>query len=211
VPCADQADAVWFDWFDWCVVSVQAPGPGARRQGQELDEVSTAILGGVAAENAGITYQNGRAHFGKVHSFVVHYLKPLSVSQYLKLSPLRGAFSSTRNACWLNPIMLAIRHGIIDFFPVTSINSEFLGGALQCVFDSFKPTITGTATIFYLFVLKQIDPVIRFKHHETLDLGVTFNCGNLSHLLWTTTKLTCQPFNKQHYLKRWILLTVARS
>jgi hypothetical protein len=36
---------------DWCAVSGQAPGSGARRQGQGLDEVSTAIHGGAAAVN----------------------------------------------------------------------------------------------------------------------------------------------------------------
>jgi len=37
---------------DWCAVSGQALGSGSRRQGQGLDEVSTAILGGAATENA---------------------------------------------------------------------------------------------------------------------------------------------------------------
>jgi len=36
---------------DRCAVSGQVPCSGARRQGKVLDEVSTAILGGAAAEN----------------------------------------------------------------------------------------------------------------------------------------------------------------
>jgi len=36
---------------DRCAVSGQAPGSGAERRGQGLDEVSTAIHGGAAAVN----------------------------------------------------------------------------------------------------------------------------------------------------------------
>jgi hypothetical protein len=39
---------------DRCAVSGQAPGSGAERRDQVLDEVSTAILGGDAAENAAL-------------------------------------------------------------------------------------------------------------------------------------------------------------
>ena len=42
-------------------VSGQAPCSGAERRNKELDEVSTAILGGVAAENAEVTCRCGAA------------------------------------------------------------------------------------------------------------------------------------------------------
>ena len=35
----------------WCAVSGQAPCSGAKRQGKEIDEVSSAIPGGAAARN----------------------------------------------------------------------------------------------------------------------------------------------------------------
>jgi hypothetical protein len=40
---------------DRCAVSGQAPGSGAERRDQGLDEVSTAIHGGAAAVNAEVT------------------------------------------------------------------------------------------------------------------------------------------------------------
>jgi len=45
---------------DRCAVSGRIPGSGAKRQGQVLDEVSTAILGGAAAENKGICAKDSR-------------------------------------------------------------------------------------------------------------------------------------------------------
>jgi hypothetical protein len=59
---------------DRCAVSGQAPGSGARRQGQELDEVGTAILGGAAAENVKLS--------GKYHdeSFPAKYQMKTSVN-----------------------------------------------------------------------------------------------------------------------------------
>jgi hypothetical protein len=54
---------------DWCAVSGQAPGSGARRQGQGLDEVSTAIHGGAAAVNAIIT--SGANKLGRVSAGTV--------------------------------------------------------------------------------------------------------------------------------------------
>nr|WP_320012424.1 hypothetical protein [uncultured Desulfobulbus sp.] len=36
----------------WCAVSGQAPCSGAKRQGKEIDEVSSAILGDEVAKNA---------------------------------------------------------------------------------------------------------------------------------------------------------------
>ena len=45
---------------DRCAVSGQAPGSGAQRRNQVLDEVSTAILGGEAAENVSFTSRAGK-------------------------------------------------------------------------------------------------------------------------------------------------------
>ena len=39
----------------WCAVSGQVPCSGAKRRDKVLDEVSTAILGGAAAENVWLT------------------------------------------------------------------------------------------------------------------------------------------------------------
>jgi hypothetical protein len=45
--------------IDRCAVSGQVPGSGARRQGQGLDEVSTAIHGDAVAMNMKITGSAG--------------------------------------------------------------------------------------------------------------------------------------------------------
>ena len=61
---------------DWCAVSGQAPGSGAERRGQVLDEVSTAIHGGAAAVNAShhreikLQSEAAQLYFIRVYAFV---------------------------------------------------------------------------------------------------------------------------------------------